>query len=211
MYHHQQHHERTSGAAWNAGRSIGSKRALKPQEVWEIRFHLEHGKRIRDRAMFDIAIDSKLRGCDVVKPRIGDVVVGGQVRQRSMVIQQKTGTPVSFEIGETARESLRLWLAIRGSGRTEDFLFPSRIDRSDHISTRQYARLVDEWVAAIGLGPALFGTHSLRRTKASLIYKRTGNLRAVQILLGHRKIESTVRYLGVDLGDALALPEGTDV
>jgi integrase len=160
--------------------------------------------------MFDVAIDSKRRGCHVVKLRVGDVTVGGQVRQRSMVIQQKTGTPVSFEIGETARESLRAWLAGLG-GRPEEFLFPSRIDRDDHISTRQYARLVDEWVAAIGLDPALFGTHSLRRTKASLIYKRTGNLRAVQILLGHRKIESTVRYLGVDLEDALALSEGTDV
>jgi hypothetical protein len=94
MHHHQQHYERASGAAWNAGKSIGPKRALKPQQVWEIRFHLEHEKRIRDRAMFDVAIDSKLRGCDVVKLRIGDVVVGGQVRQRSMVIQQKTGTPV---------------------------------------------------------------------------------------------------------------------
>ncbi len=106
---------------------------------------------------------------------------------------------------------MRLWLAVRGGDRPEEFLFPSRIDRSGHISTRQYARLVDEWVRAIGLDPALFGTHSLRRTKASLIYKRTGNLRAVQILLGHRKIESTVRYLGVDLEDALALSEGTDV
>jgi integrase len=206
----QNHHQRSSGSAWNAGRSIGPKRALKPQQVWEIRFHLEHEKRVRDRAMFDVAIDSKLRGCDVVKLRVGDVAVGGQVRQRSMVVQQKTGTPVSFEIGETARESLRTWLAIRG-GRPEEFLFPSRIDRSGHISTRQYARLVDDWVAAIGLDPALFGTHSLRRTKASLIYKRTGNLRAVQILLGHTKIESTVRYLGVDLEDALALSEGTDV
>ena len=210
MYRQQHHHHQSSGSAWNAGRSIGPKRALKPQEVWEIRFHLEHEKRVRDRAMFDVAIDSKLRGCDVVKLRVGDVTVGGQVRQRSMVIQQKTGTPVSFEIGETARESLRAWLASRG-GRPEEFLFPSRIDRDDHISTRQYAHLVDEWVAAIGLDPALFGTHSLRRTKASLIYKRTGNLRAVQILLGHRKIESTVRYLGVDLEDALALSEGTDV
>ncbi len=206
----QHHHQQSSGSACNAGQSIGPKRALKPQEVWEIRFHLEHEKRVRDRAMFDVAIDSKLRGCDVVKLRVGDVTVGGQVRHRSMVIQQKTGTPVSFEIGETARESLRAWLASRG-GRPEEFLFPSRIDRGGHISTRQHARLVDEWVAAIGLDPALFGTHSLRRTKASLIYKRTGNLRAVQILLGHRKIESTVRYLGVDLEDALALSEGTDV
>lgn len=210
MYHQGHHHQRSTGSAWNAGRSIGPKRALKPQQVWEIRFHLEHEKRVRDRAMFDIAIDSKLRGCDVVTLRVGDITVSGQVRHRSMVVQRKTGAPVSFEISETARESLRAWLEIRG-GRPEEFLFPSRIDRSGHISTRQYARLVDEWVAAIGLDPALFGTHSLRRTKASLIYKRTGNLRAVQILLGHTKIESTVRYLGVDLEDALALSEGTDV
>jgi len=136
MYHHQKHHERASGGAWNAGRSMGPKRALKPQQVWEIRFHLEHEKRTRDRAMFDIAIDSKLRGCDVVKLRIGDVIVGGQIRQRSMVIQQKTGTPVSFEIGDTARESLRAWLTVGGGGSPEDYLFPSRIDRNDHISTR---------------------------------------------------------------------------
>ena len=169
MFNRQHHHERTSGAAWNARRSIDPKRPLKPQQVWEIRFHLEHEKRLRDRPMFDIAIESKLRGYDVVKLRIGDVGVGGQIRQRSMAIQQKTGTPVSFEISETACESLRVWLGIRGDGRPEEFLFPSRIDRSCHISTRQYARLVDEWVAAIGLDPALFGTHSLRQTKASLI------------------------------------------
>jgi site-specific recombinase XerC len=143
MYRQQHHHQQSSGSAWNAGRSIGPKRALKPQEVWEIRFHLEHEKRVRDRAMFDVAIDSKLRGCDVVKLRVGDVTVGGQVRQRSMVMQQKTGTPVSFKLGETARESIRAWLASRG-GRPEEFLFPSRIERGDHISTRQYARLVDE-------------------------------------------------------------------
>ena len=121
MFNDQHLRERSSGAAWNAGRSVGPKRALKPQQVWQIRFHLEHEKRVRDCAMFDVAIDSKLRGCDVVKLRIGDVVVGGQVRQRSMVIQQKTGTPVSFEIGETARESLRAWLHMRGGGRPEDF------------------------------------------------------------------------------------------
>lgn len=152
----------------------------------------------------------KLRGCDVVKLRVGDVAIGGQVRQRSMVVQQKTGAPVSFEIGETARESLRAWRAV-GDGRPHEFLFPSRIDHAGHMSTRQYARLVDEWVEAIGLDPALFGTHSLRRTSASLIYKRTGNLRAVQILLGHTKFESTVRYPGVALEDALALSEGTGV
>jgi integrase len=166
--------------------------------------------RLRDRAMFDLAIDSKLRGCDVVKVKIGDLISGGRVRSRAIVIQQKTGRPVQFELLEPARGSILAWLERRG-GTLDDFVFPSRIDHADHISTRQYARLVDEWVTAIGLRREDYGTHSLRRTKASIIYKQTGNLRAVQILLGHTKIESTVRYLGVDIEDALALAEGTEV
>lgn len=195
---------------WNAGRMIGSKRALKPQQVWAIRFWLDREQRSRDRALFDLAIDSKLRGCDIVKMKIGDLVSGGQIRSRSIVIQQKTGRPVQFELLEPARSSILAWLERRG-GTIEDFAFPSRVDHSDHISTRQYARLVDEWVIGIGLRAEDYGTHSLRRTKASIIYKQTGNLRAVQILLGHTKIESTVRYLGVDIEDALALAEGTEI
>ena len=195
---------------WNAGRLLGAKRALKPQQVWAIRFWLDRERRIRDLAMFDFAIDSKLRGCDVVKVRIGEVVSGGHVRARATVVQQKTGRPVQFELLEPARASLFAWLEHRG-GTLDEFVFPSRTDHERHISTRQYARLVDEWVSGIGLRPADYGTHSLRRTKASIIYKQTGNLRAVQILLGHTKIESTVRYLGVDVEDALALSEKTEV
>jgi integrase len=160
--------------------------------------------------MLDLAIDSKLCGCGVVKMKIADVVSGGRIRSRGMVVQQKTGRPVQFELLEAARTSLLAWLERRG-GTLDDFLFPSRINHSDHISTRQYARLVDEWVTGIGLRKEDYGTHSLRRTKASIIYKQTGNLRAVQILIGHTKIESTVRYLGVDIEDALALAEGTEV
>jgi integrase len=196
--------------AWNAGRLVGAKRALKPQQVWAIRFQLDREGRLRDRALFDLAIDSKLRGCDVVKVRIGDLVSGGQVRTRAIVVQQKTGRPVQFELMEPARTSLLAWLERRG-GALDDYAFPSRNDHAKHISTRQYARLVDEWVAAIGLRREDYGTHSLRRTKASMIYKATGNLRAVQILLGHSKIESTVRYLGVDVEDALHLAECTEI
>jgi integrase len=195
---------------WNVGREVGAKRPLKPQQVWAIRFWLDHENRLRDHAMFDLAIDSKLRGCDIVKIKIGDLVSSGQVRSRAIVMQQKTGRPVQFEILEPARRSILAWLERRG-GALDDFVFPSRVDHSDHISTRQYARLVDEWVTSIGLRPEDYGTHSLRRTKASLIYKQTGNLRAVQILLGHTKIESTVRYLGVDIEDALTLSEGTEI
>jgi site-specific recombinase XerC len=196
--------------AWNAGRLVGAKRALKLQQVWAIRFWLSSAHRIRDRAMFDFAIDSKLRGCDIVKVKIGDLVSGGRVRSRAIVVQQKTGRPVQFELLESARASILAWLECR-KGALDDYVFPSRVDHADHISTRQYARLVDEWVTAIGLIQQDYGTHSLRRTKASIIYKQTGNLRAVQILLGHTKIESTVRYLGVDVEDALALAEGTEV
>ena len=196
--------------AWNVGRKLGAKRPLKPKEIWAIRFMLDRDHKLRDRALFDLAIDSKLRGCDLVKVRIGDLVAGGRIRNRAMVTQQKTKRPVQFELLELARSSLLAWLKCRGGG-IDEFAFPSRIDRSDHLSTRQYARLVNEWVSGIGLRPEDYGTHSLRRTKAALIYKQTGNLRAVQILRGHTKIESTVRYLGVDIEDALALSEGTEV
>jgi integrase len=126
------------------------------------------------------------------------------------VIQRKTGRPVQFEVTEQTRTALHAWLQIRGK-RAEEYLFPSRRNLSGHISTRQYARLVDEWIGLIGLDPKAYGTHSLRRTKASLIYKRTGNLRAVQLLLGHSKIESTVRYLGIEVDDALTISEQTEI
>ena len=196
--------------AWNAGRQVGAKRALKVRQIWAIRFFLDREGRMRDRALFDLAIDSKLRGCDLVKLKIGTLVTGHDIRARAVVIQQKTGRPVQFEITSDARTSLLAWLERRG-GSVEDFAFPSRADPNDHLSTRQYARLVDEWVTATGLRKEEYGTHSLRRTKASLICKATGNLRAVQILLGHTKIENTVRYLGVDVEDALELVEHTEV
>jgi integrase len=192
------------------GHTLGAKRPLKPRDVWSIRFWLEQERRLRDRALFDLAIDSKLRGCDLVKLRIGDVVSNGLIRSRTLVIQQKTGRPAQFELLEPARNSLRSYLERRG-GSVDDFVFPSRTNLAAHISTRQYARLVDEWVTAIGLRKEDYGTHSLRRTKAALIYKQTGNLRAVQILLGHTKVETTVRYLGVEIEDALAIAEATDI
>lgn len=195
---------------WNAGMFVGAKRPLKPRDVWAIRFFLDEHRRLRDRALFDLAIDSKLRGCDIVKITIGDLVSGSTVRNRATVVQQKTGMPVQFELMADARVTLQRWLDRRG-GTIDDFAFPSRVDYLGHLSTRQYARLVDEWVTAIGLDSREYGTHSLRRTKASMIYKRTGNLRAVQLLLGHSKIENTIRYLGVDIDDALTLSERTEI
>jgi len=177
-------------APWNAGKIVGTKRPLTQKQIWAIRFFLDREGRLRDRALFDLAIDSKLRGCDLVKIKIGDPVAGDEVRTRAMVTQQKTGPPVQFELTNDVRASLFAWLERRG-GSLDEHTFPSRIDPTHHMSTRQYARLVDEWVTAIGLRCAEYGTHSLRRTKASMIYKATGNLRAVQILLGHRLLSNT--------------------
>lgn len=196
-----------SRAPWNAGKTVGTKRPLTQKQIWAIRFFLDREGRLRDRALFDLAIDSKLRGCDLVKIKIGDLVAGDEIRTRAIVIQQKTSRPVQFELTSDVRASLFAWLERRG-GALDEHAFPSRIDRAKHMSTRQYARLVDEWVTAIGLRRAEYGTHSLRRTKASMIYKATGNLRAVQILLGHTKIENTVRYLGVDVETRSCSPSG---
>jgi integrase len=197
-------------STWNAGRIVGPKPPLKPRHIWAIRQQLKNANRIRDLALFNCAIDAKLRGCDLVKLRLSDLAPGGSLRQRATVVQQKTGRPVLFEITEPAREALAAWLALRGR-RDDDWIFPSRSRPGDHLSIRQYARLVGEWVAMIDLEPTAYGTHSLRRTKVALVYKRTGNLRACQLLLGHRKLESTVRYLGIEVDDALALSEQTEI
>lgn len=195
---------------WNKGRLCGQKRPLRLQEVWQIRIRLELEDRTRDLAMFNLAIDSKLRACDLVSIRVADISQGGRVQPRARIIQLKTGRPVRFEITEPTRQSVERWISVAGL-RPPDFLWPSRIIRSSHLSRRQYARIVDRWVSAIGLDQCQYGTHSLRRTKASLIYRKTKNLRAVQLLLGHTSLESTVRYLGIDEDDALDLAERIEI
>jgi integrase len=201
---------RSRKVAWNSGKIVGQKPPLKIKEVWAIRVRLQLAERSRDLALFNLAIDSKLRGCDVVKVGVEDVLLSGTLRSRASVVQQKTGKPVTFEITEQTRSAILSWLHELG-GRQRGPLFPSRVNPKRSISTRQYARLVDSWVSSIGLDPLAYGTHSLRRTKATLIYRRTGNIRAVQLLLGHAKLESTVRYLGIEVEDALAIAEQVDV
>jgi len=188
----------------------GAKLPLRPMHVWAIRVRLQIERRVRDLALFDIALDSKLRGCDVVALRLPDVLAAGVLRRRAIVIQQKTGRPVQFEITEQTRRSLAEWLKVR-RGEPNGWLFPSRMIQGAHVSTRQYIRLLKRWITHIGLEPAEYGTHSLRRTKVSMLYRKTGNLRACQLLLGHTKLESTVRYLGVELDDALALSEALEL
>ena len=160
--------------------------------------------------LFDLAIDSKLRGCDLVKIKIGDVVAGDGIRNRATMVQEKTNRPVQFELTADVRATLLAWLERRG-GSTNNYLFPSRVNPTDHMSTSQYARLVDEWVTAIGLRKSEYGTHSLRLTIAAMMYRATNNIRAIQILLGHTKSENTVRYLGVDIDDALLPAERTEI
>jgi len=170
------------------GRLTGQKPPLKPKDVWAIRILLQiHGKR-RDLALFNLAIDSKLRSCDLVALRVSDVVVSGSVRERAVIVQKKTGRPVQFELTEHTREAVHAWMTQRAL-HGNVYLFPSRVHTCLHLSTRQYARIVNQWVGSIGLDPYKYGTHSLRRTKAALIYKNTGNLRAVQLLLGHTKLD----------------------
>ncbi|MEN8170122.1 MAG: tyrosine-type recombinase/integrase [Pseudomonadota bacterium] len=195
---------------WNKGNLVGQKKPLKLREIWAIRTKLQIAHKIRDLALFNLAIDSKLRGCDLVSLRVHDVSNGGQVLSRAMVLQRKTGQPVKFEITETTRDAVGKWIE-SSHLRMEHNLFPSRKNREKHLTTRQYSRIVKSWASLASLDPTEYGTHSLRRTKATLIYRRTKNLRAVQILLGHTKIESTVRYLGIEVDDALEMAEQTEI
>jgi len=195
---------------WNKGRLIGQKSPLSMQEIWSIRIRLQNSESCRDLALFNLAIDSKLRGCDLLGLRVSDVASGSEIQSRATIRQSKTNRPVRFEITPRTRKSIEAWVeAARLSG--NDYLFPSRIRDSKHLSTRQYARIVESWVASIGLDTSAYGTHSMRRTKATLIYRRTKNLRAVQLLLGHSSLDSTVRYLGIEIDDALEMSEQIDV
>jgi integrase len=146
----------------------------------------------------------------VVGLKVEDVAPSGYAADRASVRQTKTGRPVKFELTESTRQAIDDYLRATGK-KPGDRLFTGRRGPGCSLTTRQYARLLSGWLAGIGLDPHLFGTHSLRRTKATLIYRRTGNLRAVQLLLGHTKIESTVRYLGIEVDDALAIAEQVDV
>ena len=195
---------------WNKGKVVGAKPPLRPKHVWSVPTKLQVEGRLRDLALFNLAIDSKLRGCDVVALKVDDVAPGGYAADRATVRQKKTGRPVKFELTETTRQAVDDYMKASGK-RPGDVLFAGRRGPISSLTTRQHARLLSDWVASVGLDPYLFGTHSLRRTKATLIYRRTGNLRAVQLLLGHTKIESTVRYLGIEVDDALAIAEQVDV
>ena len=195
---------------WNKGKLVGQKPPLKQEQIWSIRVRLEMDKKIRDLAMFNLALDSKLPGCDLVKQFVSDVSRGAEILARSQIVQQKTKRPVVFEITSRTRKALSDWISFKKLTSVE-YLFPSCMNPKNHITTRHYARLVKKWVSSIGLDNTVYGTHSLRRTKPTIIYRQTKNLRAVQLLLGHTSLESTVRYLGVEVDDALELSEHIEI
>jgi integrase len=180
----------------------------------KLRLRMDAGvARCRDLAMFCLAIDSKLRASDLVRLTVRDVAEQSnagelKIKLRSNVVQKKTGTEVAFEISAETQTALGAW--ITDSEKLDwDPLFTSMRGSASGraLSTRQYERLVKDWVQLAGLSPARYGTHSLRRTKVALLYKQTGNLRAAQLLLGHASIENTARYLGIEQDDALTMSE----
>ena len=195
---------------WNKGKLMGQKLPLSMQEIWSIRMRLQNIGNLRDLALFNLAIDSKLRACDLLSLRVSDVASGKEVQSRAIVRQKKTKRPVRFEITSRTRKSVGELIEAQDLNENH-YLFSSRLHNSPHLSPRQYARIVETWVSSIGLDPAAYGTHTMRRTKATLIYRRTKNLRAVQLLLGHTNLDSTVRYLGIEIDDALEMSEQIDI
>lgn len=186
---------------WNKGTQVGQKLPLRPGQIRSIRSRLKSAQKMRDLALFHLAIDSGLNACDTIGLRVRDIARGHRILTRATVTPRGSQSPIQFEITEQTREAVAKWMN-QAKLKPKDFLFPSRLRESPHLSLRQYARIVDGWVQEIGLDPAAYGTQTLRRTKASLIYRRTKNLFAVQLLLGHTKLESTVRYLGTEIDDA---------
>ncbi len=192
---------------WNKGKIVGAKSPLRPKHVWSIRTKLQVEGRVRDLALFNLAIDSKLRGCDVVALKVDDVAPSGYAADRATVRQKKTGRPVRFELTEATRQAVDDYMKATGK-KSGEYLFTGRRGSNRSLTTRQCSRLLGEWIASVGLDPHLFGTFASPNEGN---YRRTGNLRAVQLLLGHTKIESTVRYLGIEVDDALAIAEQVDV
>jgi integrase len=203
-------HDKPHHTPWNKGKLTGQKPPLKLHEVWAIRIRLQIANKKRDLALFNLALDSKLRSCDLVKLKVSDVAHGTHMSKRSIVMQMKTKKPVQFEITKQTRDSLSELIKAQNLS-NNDYLFKSRFHQSDHITTRQYARILKTWLKDIGLDPYEYATHSIRRTKVSMIYRKTKNIRAIQLLLGHSNLESTVRYLGVELDDALDVAENTEI
>lgn len=195
--------------AWNKGKRVGQKKAFKLEEIWRIRIRLELENKLEQLVLFNLAIDSKLRSSDLIKLKVRDICTGSLIQSRAIIEQKKTHREVQFEITSKTQQCLNIWIHSKGL-KPVDYLFPSPRKENYHISYHYYSNIVKQWVDKLGLDITQYNTHSLRRTKASLIYAKTKNLRAIQLLLGHSKLESTIEYLGVEIEDALTISETTD-
>ncbi|MDN7123460.1 tyrosine-type recombinase/integrase [Pseudidiomarina sp. 1APP75-32.1] len=195
---------------WNKDRIIRQKRPLQISHIWGIHIRLELAQKVRYLALFNLGLESKLRGFDLVKLKVSDVACGRSLLTRTHVVQQTTGCSVQFEITPGTRDSLSAWIK-KANLSDSDYLFKSRATGSGNISTRQYNRIFYSWIDKLGFDRSLYSTHSMRRTKPYLIYKKTKNLRVIQLLLGHMKLESTVRYLGIEVDDALDISESVEI
>ena len=198
-------------SAWNKGKTVGRKPALVSTQVTAIKTVMAERSLLRDRAMFAVAIDSCLRGCDLVRLRVNDVMLSGemrdQVRVQPMKTKQQTNSAIVFEPSRDTQKLLQRHIDA-GDLLSTDYLFTSiRPPRGPlkPLSERAYLKLVKKWVAFAGLNPEIYGTHSIRRARPALIYRKTGNIRACQIMLGHKTIASTQLYLGVEEEETLDL------
>ena len=195
---------------WNKGQIIGQKKALRLEEIWRIRTRLELEDRQKELTIFNLALDSKLRSCDLLRLKVRDIASGMRVLSRVMILQQKTRHEVHFELSPRTQQTLYHWI-FNQQLEPQNYLFSSNRNQGEHISYTQYERMVKRWVSELGLDKTQYSTHSLRRTKASIIYAKTKNLRAIQLLLGHTKLESTIQYLVVELEDALRISEQVEI
>ncbi|WP_099608030.1 tyrosine-type recombinase/integrase [Vibrio coralliilyticus] len=194
---------------FNKTKRSGVKKPFRLEEIWRIRARLEIENSLMQLALLNLAIDSKLRASDLLSLRVCDVSSQGRIFSRAKHTQRKTDIEVQFEITTRTQQSLMKWILISALD-ASDFLFPSQRREQQPISYSYYRSLVRKWASDLGLDSHLYGTHSMRRTKATLVYAKTKNIRVVQLLLGHTKVDNTIRYLGVELEDALLLSEDTD-
>ena len=196
---------------WNKDKIVDQKAPVKRKDTWALRDRLQMEKRVRELAFFNLGIDSKLRGCDLVGLKARDVRHGEQLATRAIVRQHQTQRPVQYEINQATRDALQAWIKQAGL-KPEDVLFPSRLHELPHLGTRQHARILGPWVDELGLDPAPSTEHTaIRRAKATPIEMRTKSLRAVQLLLGQSKLALTVRCLGIEVDDALEISEQTQI
>ena len=191
------------------GKPTGVKKPFKLEEIWRIRTRLEIERNVMQLALLNLAIDCKLRACDLLHLKVRDISSQGIVYSRVTHTQQKTGVDVQFEITSRTQQSLSLWLH-QAQLKSGDYLFPSQRLAFQPMSYSHYRKIIKYWAAKLGLDENAYGTHSMRRTKVTLIYAKAKNIRAVQLLLGHTKIDNTIRYLGIEIEDAIKLSEDTD-